>query len=257
MTFRPVRPGTPFRDVITSKLINDLTRQSSPPERLSGAKIDVGNRIEVLAQLDTNNNTPPIEPFDVVLLREPYQSYDPGNMVTNYAFKADPLSSYNETTHGHVVQWGIAQESIQEGVAGRVLLTGMSWLKKAQTGHPTSNLPFYRNIEIVNGQMIYGTFGRAEIVGGIGGTNTTHCVVHLSKRTNTVIMGSTTSAGIDANSQGDFTVTVPTGTTWTGLTPTLTLKAWNPHPTVNIKPNKRIVCVEYEGRWVVIFEACT
>ena len=255
MTFRPVRPGTPFRDVITSKLINDLTRQISPPERLSGTKIDVGNRIEVLGQLDRGDDTDKIYPFQVALLREPYRFYDTGNMVTKYTFKCDPLYRYNVTDHGWLPQWGIAQEQIDKTSAGRILITGMSWLQK-EVPYPTTNIPFYRNIEIVNGQMVYGVSGRAEVIGTIGGLSIPACLVNLSKRSNSTIMGVTSSSGIAANSSGNFSVRVAGPTGWEAATPNVTLTAYNFHPTNKVEGNKNIVCVDYEGRWVVIFEAC-
>ena len=168
----------------------------------------------------------------------------------------DKLSDFNLGDHGWLPSWGIAQEAISFTRAGRVLLTGTSFLLKQSGTHPTTNLHYYSGIEIVNGQMTYSSFGRAEILGPLGPVTKSHCVVHLSKRTNRAVMGVTKTGGITEGGSGEFNVLFPTASGWATGTPVVTETAYNAHFTNSIGEEKTIVCVEYEGRWIVIFEAC-
>lgn len=259
MIIKPVRAGMPIREAVTSSLINTLTKTKSPTQKVEYLTDSTTNRTEVIAQLWQGQATHRVEAYQAILLYEPYYILDqnatnlPNRVPTEHTIKGDRLIDFDPAKHGWLASWGIAQEAITATRAGRVLIAGTSWLKK-EGSPPSANVSTYRGIDIVNGTMTYDLFGRAEVIGTIGPTNQTHCLVNLSRRIRTSIRGVTLSGGISANSSGLFFLKTPTNAGWT--TSTIQLTGYNPHPTKALLGNKDIVATEVDGRWVIIFEAC-
>jgi len=258
MIIKPVRAGMPIREAVTSNLINTLTKTKSPTQKVEYPTDGTTNRTEVIAQLWQGQASHRIEAYQAILLYEPYYILDQNavnlanRVPTEHTIKGDRLLDFDPAKHGWLASWGIAQEAITATRAGRVLIAGTSWLKK-EGSPPSANVSTYRGIDIVNGTMTYDLFGRAEVIGTIGPSNQTHCLVNLSRRIRTSIRGKTISS-IPANSSGAFYLKTPNATSWVDTT--VQLIGFNPHPTQAIGENKEIVANEVDGRWVIIFEPC-
>jgi len=261
MTRRAIKPGTKFREVLTSKFINELTKPE--PSSLGGSGF--GFKTENLIVSARCALTATIDTFDPVLIT--------AHGTTNYSNPAEvlntsgtspevvpqplvdiePISSWVQTRHGNNPTWGIALDRItQDSGLGRVLLSGVSYLKL--TNPPTTNRLAYTGIDIRRNNMVFGLKGRAEIIGNL--TAGSHALVHLGRRTQTAMTGITTGT-IQPNSPGTVNVEIPGGAT-EGLTGggTFVDNVWNPHRSKAVLGNRRVVCVDVCGLWVIVFEEC-
>lgn len=254
MTRRAIHPGRKIREVITSKFVNELTRDISPSTFVNSIGFDNPD-VRVYGQMFSSGD--PIELYEPVLIRKPVQVYNTNNpslpqetqnVPTVYV---DKLSQYNVDTHGWLPHWGIAQGLITDKQAAQVLLTGVSFLK--HTGSlPGTNLPLYRGIDLVNGSMVYDLFGRAEIIGPLV-SGESHCMVHLTRRLRSAICGKSI-ATIPAGGSGMFYLQSPGTGGWSNST--VQLLGYNRNNSVAISANKNLVAVEVDGRWVIIFAEC-
>jgi len=134
------------------------------------------------------------------------------------------------------------------------LMTGMSWLSLEGTV-PSSSLPSYRGIDIVNGVFTYDLMGRAEIIGNINNTKS-HCMVHIARRYRAGLYVVTKTGGIAAGGSALCTVVKPQTSTPFWADDTLDIMIWNPSRTTPIDALKRAFACEYVGRWMAVFTEC-
>jgi hypothetical protein len=261
MTFKPVRPGTPVREAIKSRTLNQLFKSESSPRITDFALDRQEPRLEIIGQLSSAaSSTDRIEPYQPVLIRTPIfelntNAIDNATRVPNeFCFEVDMLADYNQTDHGWLPSWGIAQEAITQERAGKVLMTGMSWLSLEGTV-PSSSLPSYRGIDIVNGVFTYDLMGRAEIIGNINNTKS-HCMVHIARRYRAGLYVVTKTGGIAAGGSALCTVVKPQTSTPFWADDTLDIMIWNPSRTTPIDALKRAFACEYVGRWMAVFTEC-
>ena len=255
MPRRAVHPGTPFREVITSKFINELTRQQ--PASMVVDSVSIQNEsVKVYGQIETGR-TDVIEPYEPVLITQPIAPYNTNNpslpqetqnVPTVYV---DKLSQFSSPTHGWLPHWGIALGLITATQAAPVLLTGVSFLKLSGT-LPGANLSTYRGIDIVNGSLTYNLFGRAEIIGTLDPSKS-HVLVSLTRRLRSSVCGRSINA-IGAGGSGPFYLQVPSGGGWNNTAVQLT--GHNRSTTVAVGANKNLVAVEVDGRWVIVYAEC-
>jgi hypothetical protein len=254
MTRRAVHPGTPFKEIFTSKFVNELTRIPSPSNfvpSIQGSPDDV----RIMGQLETGDQV--IEPYEPVLIWKPAFTFDTNNATLPQETQNVPtayvnkLSEYNSITHGWLPHWGIALGLITSTQAAPVLLSGVNFLKISGTT-PSANLATYRGIDIVNGVMTYDLFGRAEIIGNLDPAKS-HVMVSLTRRLRTTVCGRSINA-IGTTSSGPFNLQVPSGGGWNSTS--VQLIGYNRSTTIAVGSNKNLVAVEGDGRWVIVFAEC-
>lgn len=256
MTRRAIKPGTKYRDVLTSRFINELTLPELQPTGLSGKGFH-SEEVRIMGQHISGSATDIIQPYEAVLLVEPFVNFNtndpnlPQEVPAVPAVKVNKFSEFNLTTHGINPHWGIAQGQISGTQCAPVLLTGISFLKLEGT-RPTTNLSVYRGIDIFNGVMNYNLRGRAELIGPLPATSS-HALVHLTRKLSTAVYGRTINS-IAPSSSGIFNLATPTASNWT--ISSVQLIGFNPHTTKTISASRRIVAVEVDGRWMIIFEEC-
>lgn len=258
MTRRAIKPGTKYRDILTSKFINELT-QPTPLSTGVGGKGFHAEEVRVMGQHISGSADTVIQPYEAVYIVEPFVNFNtndpniPQEVPAVPAVKVNKFSEFNSTTHTFTPLWGIAMGQISGTQCAPVLLTGISYLKLEST-RPTTNLPTYRGIDIFNGTMVYDVKGRAEIIGNLPATGSgSHALVHLTRKRATSVFGRTVNS-IAPNSFGLFNLAVPTASNWSFSS--VQLIAFNPHDTKSVAANRRIVAVEVDNRWVIVFEAC-
>jgi hypothetical protein len=259
MTRRALKPGTKYRDVLTSKFINELI-QPEPVFSGTAGKGFHHEEVRIMGQHISGSATDIIQPYEVVLIVEPFDVMNtnkapggglPQEVPAVPAVKVNKFSEFNSTTHGFNPLWGIAQGQISGTVCAPVLLSGVSHLKLEGT-RPTTNLSVYKGIDIFNGVMNYDVRGRAEIIGSLS-ANGSHAIVHLTRKRQTSVFGRTINS-IAPSSSGLFNLAVPSASYWTFSS--VQLIGFNPHDTKTIAANRRIVASEVDGRWMIHFEAC-
>lgn len=256
MTRRAIKPGTKYRDVLTSKFLNELN-EPTPLSTGVGSKGFHAEEVRIMGQHISGSDTNIIQPFEVVYIVEPFVVFNTNNpnlpqeVPAVPAVKVNKFSEFNGTTHGFAPQWGIAQGQISGTQCAPVMLTGISFMKLEGT-RPSSNPTTYRGIDIFNGTMVYDVKGRAELIGNLT-ANGSHALVHLTRKRATAVFGRTINS-IAPNSSGLFNLAVPNASNWTFSS--VPLSAFNPHDTKTVAANRRIVVVEVDHRWMIVFEAC-
>lgn len=265
MVWRPVRSGMPVRQALTARKINELTKEQRVGDLTPDPLPPQERRLEVYGQLWQGTSTDRIEPFEPVLMYQPYTILNtndatyPDRIPDRFLLKVDKLSNYNRSAHGWLPQWGIAQEAITLQRAGRVLMSGMSWLKVPATIGVFSQLNLW-GLDILEGVLSYRMFGRAEILcppfNSAG--NQSHYLVNLTRRVCYHIYATTPVGGIPAGGKAACTLVQPYETSpfWQTHTGARTEDIWNPNTSVAIPGNKRTVAVEYMGRYLAVFVEC-
>jgi hypothetical protein len=266
MTRRAIKPGTKFKDVFTSKFINELTQ---PPQESVGGQgypFALNSLIVYCSRAYNSPGVPNIDAYDPVLIlghgsanvsqppKYNTSSADP-EIVPEIALNICAVSEWTSSAIADNPSWGISLDRITpETGPGRVLLTGVTYLKLLNTV-PTTNRNAYTGIDIRRGQMIYGVTGRAEILGNLEG-NQSHVLVNLSRRTQSAVTGITVNA-IPPNSAGTVNIEIPGGAvdSLAGLG-TYQGACWNPHRTKAVNANRRVVAVDVAGKLVIVFEEC-
>lgn len=254
MARRAVHPGTPFREIITSKFINELTRNPSQ-SLVTNTPGFSQESVRVMGQIESGDDI--IEPYEPVLINRPVIVFDTNNPslpqeTTNVpAVFVDKLSQFSAVTHGWLPHWGIALGLITSTQAAPVLLTGVTYLKLSGT-LPGANFSVYRGIDIVNGTMTYDLFGRAEIIGNLD-TSKSHVMVSLTRRLRSAVCGQSINA-IGVGSNGPFYLQAPSGSSWTNTAVQLT--GYNRSTTVAVGAGKNLVAVEGDGRWIIVYAEC-
>ena len=261
MTRKAVKPGTKLREVFTTKFVNELIK---PPPTTSGGGGFAFSTEHLIVKARCLISNDVINTYDPVMLsdhfsgqRSPSEVYNTlgGNpeIVPDCWVYVEPVSNWTTNNRSNI-QWGIALDRITQSESGRVLLSGVTYLKLLNT-KPTSNLQFYTGIDIVAGVMKYGLKGRAEIIGVLQ-ANESHALVNLSKRTQTSVTAITTGT-ISPGGEGPANIEVPGGNpvTFAGKG-TYSDLVVNPHRTKAVVANRRVVCNDIGGRWVIVFEEC-
>jgi hypothetical protein len=254
MARRAVHPGTPFKEIFTSKFVNELTQVPSPTNVVPSTK-SVPDDVRIMGQLETGDAI--IEPYEPVLIRQPVFVFDTNNPTLPQETQSVPtayvnkLSEYSSITHGWLPHWGIALGLITSTQAAPVLLSGVNFLKISGT-IPSANLATYRGIDIINGIMTYDLFGRAEIIGNLDPAKS-HVLVSLTRRLRTTVCGRSINA-IGAGSNGPFYLQVPSGGGWNNTA--VQLIGYNRSTTVAVGSNKNLVASEVDGRWVIVYAEC-
>ena len=260
MTRKAVKPGTKLREVLTTKFVNELIK---PPPTTSGGGGFAFSTENLIVYAQIQGAFTSVDAYDPVLIKDYGSGRNPLDVYNTLGTKPDivpepyiaiePVSAWTTSSKSNM-QWGIALDRITEAAVGRVLLSGVTYLKLLNT-KPTSNLQFYTGIDIVAGVMKYGLKGRAEIVGVLQ-ANESHALVSLGKRTQTSVTAITT-ANISPGGEGPANIEVPGGNpvafagkgTYSDL-------VVNPHRTKAVVANRRVVCNDVGGRWVIVFEEC-
>lgn len=256
MTRRAIKPGTKYRDVVTSRFINELTQPDPLVTGLSNKSFH-SEEVRIMGQHISGSASTIIQPYEAVYLVEPFVLFNtndpniPQEVPSVPAVKVNKFSEFNSTTHSFTPQWGIALGQISGTQCAPVLLTGITFLKLENT-RPTTNLSTYRGIDIFNGVMVYDVKGRAELIGNLPSTGS-HALVHLTRKRSTAVYGQTIGS-IAPGASGTFNLAVPSASSWT--ISSVQLIGFNPHDSKTISANRRIVAVEVDNRWKIIFEAC-
>jgi hypothetical protein len=266
MTRRAIKPGTKFKDVFTSKFINELTQPDKP--NLGGAGFGFSSQnLWIRGVPFFNLGGDVIDTYDPVIIvghgvstrYNPAENYNTlgssPEIVPEPYVKVTALADWTYLDSSDNPTWGIALDRITpETGPGRILLTGISYLKLLNNP-PTTNTFAYSGIDIRRGQMIYGVTGRAEIIGNLR-SNESHTLVNLSKRTQSAVTGITVN-NIQPNQAGFVNIDAPAGNQ-DGLSTGGTYQGacWNPHRTKAVLANRRVVAVDVAGRLVIVFEEC-
>lgn len=261
MTRKAVKPGTKLREVLTTKFVNELIK---PPPTTSGGGGFAFSTEHLIVYARIEGVSASVNAYDPVMIsdalsgtKNPSEVYNTlgssPEIVPDPYIVVEPVSAWTTQCRSNM-QWGIALDRITGSAVGRVLLSGVTYLKLLNT-KPTSNLQFYTGIDIVAGVMKYGLKGRAEIIGVLQ-ANESHALVSLGKRTQTSVTAITT-ANISPGGEGPANIEVPGGNpvafagkgTYSDL-------VVNPHRTKAVVANRRVVCNDVGGRWVIVFEEC-
>jgi hypothetical protein len=256
MTRRAIKPGTKYRDILTSRFLNELT-QPEPISTGLGGKGFHAEEVRIMGQHISGLATDIIQPYEPVLIVEPFVVFNtndpnlPQEVPAVPAVKVNKMSEFNSNTHNFTPQWGIALGQISGTQCAPVMLTGITFLKLLNT-RPTTNLSTYRGIDIFNGVMVYDVKGRAELIGNLPATGS-HALVHLTRKRSTAVYGQTINS-IAPGASGPFNLAIPTASSWT--ISSVQLIGFNPHDTKTISANRRIAAIEVDNRWKIIFEAC-
>lgn len=255
MARRAVHPGTPLREIVTSKFVNELTRSPAQTFVTAGTTYD-NESVKVFGQLESGDDV--IEPYEPVLINRPVQVFNtnepnlPQETQDVPTVFVNKLSQFSAATHGWLPHWGIALGLITSTQAAPILLTGVTFFKLSGT-LPGANFSTYRGIDIVNGAVTYNLFGRAEILGNLD-TSKTHVLVSLTRRLRSGVCGRSINA-IAAGGSGLFYLQTPTGAGgWANSAVQLT--GYNRSTTVAVGANKNLVAVEADGRWVIVYAEC-
>ncbi len=261
MPYRPVSPGTPVRQAVTARLLNDLTSSTPAPQKVGSPLGLVNVQTEVLGQLRSSvPDGTVIEPYTPVLLGLPLSVNKTDYLHSQFMFEIDRPVDYNYSTHGPLPDWGVAQERITKQRAGRILMTGMTWFKSDSVGNYSDALLYtYRNVDVIEGAITFGYTGRGEIVGNYQGVgNIDYVILNLSQRYRAGLHFETKAGGLPAGGRANCYYVRPYHTpagSWETLMPAEVL-VYNPNRTVAIPGSKRGIAVDVEGRWVAVFAEC-
>ena len=152
----PARKGDPLKKHITAEFINRLNRTTTPKPQLSNPYPQ--DQSFVLGQIDPVNSTfAYIAQFQPALLDDVFHVQNTANSHLGLdAFKVRGLTNW--TTYR---PWGIAQEIITQYQAGRVQLTGKSWLDITSL---TENTTEHTHIDIRDNKLILQNSGHCRIL---------------------------------------------------------------------------------------------
>lgn len=235
-------PGDSRRSFFGLELARQLTKRKAVSQQLKvSAPLHKYN--EVLAQIPEGSDETSILPYEPILLSGEY--YIPPDDVDFNHLSSNIINGYHiEEPDIIMKQWGIAIDNITTAQAGRVLLSGVSWLN---TESMSITPDTYTHINILDNQLVPGYNGRATI---LQIASRPHCLVELADRRSTLI-GKTGIAGLDSGAEGTVTYYKPGIAGWDVTD--IQIPAWTLPP--NIDPDKWCILLPVEGRFFAL-ELC-
>jgi hypothetical protein len=194
----------------------------------------------IYARIPASATVATIKPFEAVY----FDGADPvtPNAGTNIHLAQRIANGYHYTEPSETFrQWGIALDTITKTDAGRVLVSGVSWLDTTSVSPLESDATHFN---LIDGQLVCGYNGRATI---LQVPTQPHCLVELAER-RSILLGKTKEEGLDPDVEGEVFYVAQSATGWEDTT--ITLKAWPANR--RILKERLVVLLPTEGKYIAI-----
>lgn len=209
MSIQPAIQGQPFRPSASRERqitqVLQKSRQSS--SGVQGHQFVSPDYSFVYARIPSSATIATIKPYEAVFFNGPNPvTPEPTNNI-HLAQRIANCYRYNETADTFR-QWGIALDTITKTDAGRVLMSGVSWLDTTSVSPLISTATHF---DLIDGELVSAYNGRATI---LQAPTQPHCLVEIGTPTRESVIGVTSSsitAAIYAAGEitpGDGTMTV-------------------------------------------------
>lgn len=233
----PVNPHTPRNQVFTRKFYLDQTKKKATVTGIN--EVDSTDPSIFRCQLASGVTNKFINRYQPVIFAGTH--WNTINTTTDHT-QNSVIKGYHILETGISPRsWGVALDPITDTIAGRVRISGVTWL---DTSSISTLIPGATHLNVIENALVQGYNGRACILQEM---KKPHCLIELSNH-RTILYGKTTSSGLTVGAEGEVYYSRKISTGW--QVTSIRIKAWT--TLADIDPNTEIVLLPIEGCYLAI-----